>query len=1049
MTPSPEFNQKQLSSMRRTVNKKLCLYWIPILFLLVAWSSRAQQQGEPLRAQTRLRELASSGLYENAANLFSDWIEGLKRELGSEHVEVLGAIEIAGHYLHQQGQYPEAREWYEQLIELSVRVWGAEDRETLRVMNNLAFLVGVAGDHQRALGIHEEVLATSTRLLGPEDPFTLTARSNLAATHRALGNPAEARRFEKDILEVSSRSLGPDHPQTLAAKANLAATLQELGDPAGARQLREEVLRASERLLGVEHLQTLTAKANLASTLYILGDLSGARQHYEQVLAARTRLLGTEHPDSLSVKASLAIIGRDLGDLAGARIRFEEVLDAMSQLLGEEHPDTLLTKVSLAAIRRLLDEPAGARQLELEVLEVLTRTLGAEHPQSLSAKARLAGSLRALGDFPEARRLLEEVLEARTRLLGAEHPETLAVMGNLATVLQEDGDLEDSIEMLETLVRLRHAARGPDHQPSRIREAVDYFQLGSNRHDLALRRLGDEVLLERAFEAFSTGLDALEAQTLRADFSEDVRNQYRARYAEAYRQALAVALERNRPDEALLVLERYRTQSLLTLLRWGRSATDTKIPEASRPELAKIATRYDWLTRRIDHTHPNTDRALLAEQADLRRRREAIQWQILEARRAEEGTPPPLTFEEIRRSLDPGTLMLAYSIGVEGGQLFVLDRDGPVEAHRLDTQAAQFWLQIDDLRKSDLAREGSTESRTALGRWLYEKLLAPAASRIDRAERLLILPDGPLHYLHFAALPRPTTDDPRGWQYLIEHKPIHTAQSATVYVELRSRRRGKEPPDAPRPLQWVGFGNPVYQVPEPKPPTDAVAEDDRDDAGALVRSAVDRGIWGGLTALPNTTREVREIGAQFSENDARTFLDEQATEDRARALLGKARIVHFAAHGLADPDQPMDSLLALSLIDGDDLEHNGLLQAWEIVDSLQLDADLVVLSACVTTFGPSRGGEGLISLSRAFQIAGARSVLASLWAVNDASTAELMIRFYRHLLGGKPKDEALRAAQVELIRSPITVENAEGELEEHDFSAPYHWAAFQLIGDWR
>ncbi len=109
----------------------------------------------------------------------------------------------------------------------------------------------------------------------------------------------------------------------------------------------------------------------------------------------------------------------------------------------------------------------------------------------------------------------------------------------------------------------------------------------------------------------------------------------------------------------------------------------------------------------------------------------------------------------------------------------------------------------------------------------------------------------------------------------------------------------------------------------------------------------------------------------------------------------------------------------------------------------------MVLSACQTAIGEEQFGEGLIGLSRAFQYAGARSVLATLWSVADSTTAELMTRFYRHLQAGKPKDEALRAAQLELIRTPIRVTNQDGEPRELDASAPYYWAAFQVIGDWQ
>ncbi|HEX2645355.1 MAG TPA: CHAT domain-containing protein, partial [Thermoanaerobaculia bacterium] len=113
----------------------------------------------------------------------------------------------------------------------------------------------------------------------------------------------------------------------------------------------------------------------------------------------------------------------------------------------------------------------------------------------------------------------------------------------------------------------------------------------------------------------------------------------------------------------------------------------------------------------------------------------------------------------------------------------------------------------------------------------------------------------------------------------------------------------------------------------------------------------------------------------------------------------------------------------------------------------RLDADLVVLSACETDSGEIRGGEGIIGLTRAFQYAGARSVLASLWRVEDEATAELMQRFYRHLKAGKPKDEALRAAQIELIRSPIHIPNGRGGQTERTVAAPYFWAALQLVGD--
>ena len=142
----------------------------------------------------------------------------------------------------------------------------------------------------------------------------------------------------------------------------------------------------------------------------------------------------------------------------------------------------------------------------------------------------------------------------------------------------------------------------------------------------------------------------------------------------------------------------------------------------------------------------------------------------------------------------------------------------------------------------------------------------------------------------------------------------------------------------------------------------------------------------------------------------------------------------------------MNSALALTPASAGDTDDNGFLQAWEIYEQFRVDADLVTLSACETAVGEDAGGEGLISLSRAFLYAGAKSVVASLWSVRDDSTAALMTRFYGYLKKGLAKDEALRAAQVDLIRSAGPAP-AGGRAPRVSWSHPHNWAGFALIGD--
>lgn len=291
------------------------------------------------------------------------------------------------------------------------------------------------------------------------------------------------------------------------------------------------------------------------------------------------------------------------------------------------------------------------------------------------------------------------------------------------------------------------------------------------------------------------------------------------------------------------------------------------------------------------------------------------------------------------------------------------------------------------------------------------------------ADRVLISPDAALHSLPFGALVRDAGRSGGPPRYFVEWKPLHTVVSATVYAELKKARRQGKVTD----LTLAAWGDPDYPAATRTPQ----AEDIRSPE---IRAVLRRGY--GLQPLPASRAEVQAIAKLYSKG-ARAYLGAEATEERAKALGQGVRYLHFAVHGLLDEQFPLNSALALAIperpAEGQD---NGLLQAWEIFEHVRIDADLVTLSACDTALGKEMGGEGLIGLTRAFQYAGARSVLASLWSVADTSTGELMTGLYGYLKSGSTKDEALRAAQLDLIRS-------------RRFAHPFHWAAFTLTGDWR
>lgn len=891
-----------------------------------------------------------------------------------------------------------------------------------------------AGDYRSAIALYEEAVAVATRAYGA-DSFTVAELNNsLALAYRAQGELIKARDLQAQVVERMHALRGEENLHTLITMRVLASIKKSLGDLAGARELDERVLATSRRILDPEHPKLLTAMGNLADTLREQGEVARARAFEEEVLEVRKRTLGPEAADTLIAMSNLAITLETQGDLAAARELKEKALAAQRRLLGDEHPNTLTTINNLAVNLQLLGELAAARELLEELVAVRRRTVGPENPETLKAMVNLASNFVDEGNPEAARELYEEVLATSRERFGAAHRFTLHVMHNLAEPLYQLGELAEAERLYDEVVETRRRLGIREHRA----DALSFYRLA-----LVHRDAGEP---EEASRYFSRALDSLERQALTIDFSEDVKSLFRSWNSRYYRDAIANSLTLGRPHEALHTSERFRAQGLLSLLVSDHRAS-ARIPVDLEAQRREIALRYDAVYAELDRLQQgaadDSERVavLRDEQAELRRRRQVLDAEIREAVLGADWQPPrPLALAEIRQALDPGTLLLSYSVNDDESVLFVLSPGGELEAHELPVGAKVLEDQVGNFKRQLTGGPSLPEpAQRRLGEWLYDNLLAAAADRIAASDRLLLLPDGPLYELPFAALTRRTAAGDR--QYLIEWKPLHTAASATVYAELRQRRDERAPP----PLELVAFGDPVYPG---------------EDAGGaalpwVVRSAIERGAIDRFGRLANATRELRQIGELFPQETVRLHVREQASEAAAKALAGSARIVHFATHGLYDSEVPLDSFLALSLPAGggeasrEPATDNGFLQAWEISQELRLRADLVVLSACDTAVGEYRNGEGLLSLSRAFLIAGARSVVASLWSVEDLSTSELMIRFYRRLAEGESTESALRAAQVELLRGPIEVADGSGESAVHDFTAPYHWAAFQLIGDWR
>jgi CHAT domain-containing protein/predicted negative regulator of RcsB-dependent stress response len=456
-------------------------------------------------------------------------------------------------------------------------------------------------------------------------------------------------------------------------------------------------------------------------------------------------------------------------------------------------------------------------------------------------------------------------------------------------------------------------------------------------------------------------------------------------------------------DSAFDYSERARSRSFLDLL-----GTKVQLGRQARD----IQEQRIALARSIALTGEMRDPHFIRASTEAERNYESLLAEIRRQDREQASllTVDPLTLNETQTLLEPGQMLLEYFVTQQQVYLWVVGKN-QLRSLGFRLSRAELVQNLQILRAAISERRPLTEYQ-ALARQFYQQLIAPAESYIQGKE-LIIVPHGVLHNLPFHAL---VGNDGR---YLIEKYPVHYLSSASLMQFTQAKRRALG-------QRVLAFGNPAVESVE---------------------------------ELKFAERETAEVKKLFPATTQ--LLRSEATKDKVKALAHDYDILHFATHTELKQDDPLSSAVILARSATDD----GRLEVRDIF-GLDLKASLVVLSGCETALGKLSSGDELVGLTRAFIYAGTPSVVASLWKVDDASTASLMSSFYKNLKT-KSKVEALRQAQLDMIRGKVNAQllaqrgvGGIGKLSDAPSSAihtprlssvptshPYFWAPFILVGD--
>jgi CHAT domain-containing protein/tetratricopeptide (TPR) repeat protein len=864
-------------------------------------------------------------------------------------------------------------------------------------LNNLGNVAANRGDLAAAERYYQQALAIFEKLAPNSLQVALTL-NGLGFVAYSRGDLAAAERYLQQALAIFEK-LAPNSLEVAVTLNNLGNVAQDRGDLARAEQYYQQALAIYEKL-APNSLQVATTLNNLGNVALDRGDLAAAERYLQQALAIEEKLA----PNSLDVartRNNLGGVARARGDLARAEQYYQQAL-AIREKLAPNSLQVATTLNNLGTVALDRGDLAAAEQLYQQALAIEENLA----PNSLDVATtlhNLGNVAYARGDLARAEQYYQQALAIREKLA----PNSLQVattLNNLGIVARNRGDLARAEQYYQQALAIREKLAPNSLQVAGTLQNLANLARRQKNYPQAQRYLA------RALEIYETQRATIQDPETKTAFAE--------RYFNAYTLQAQLALDQQQPHQAALALERSRARTLAELMFTRALPVPTNAPQALKDLIAQqeqLQRDLLLLARQQRQTDPDDTNALQRLQAmsrELADRQRQLDQQLRQQfpQYADLLNPQPPAIPQLQAALDATTVLLYHAFADTELLIVAVSRQTvrsyrvKVDPRTLENDLAAFRKLV---AKPPLERTASERRKLpALGQRLYAALIKPAEPSLKNATTVLLCPEGALNQLPWGALVVAVDKQGRP-TYWVERVAIGLTLSAGVYLQAKAVRPAARGVAIAAVSQYRRLE--VAQAPK---------------TAQLVRRS-----GRALGDLPAVKQEVAQLRQLLGKQGVAVVQEGEATPERARQMAQGARVVHFACHARADNVDPLGSGLLLAPAGSDE----GLLTAAEVVSRWRLRADVVMLSACETAVGQVRRYEGMYGLARAFLFAGARSVGASLWRVGDVSTAQLMGAFYREYVAGVGKAEALRRAQVELLR-------------DKNYADPYFWAGFVLMG---
>jgi CHAT domain-containing protein/Tfp pilus assembly protein PilF len=954
----------------------------------------------------RLQQLERTSLFELTQE--ERWLQEASK-LTSRGVELQGA----SHFRDALEPLTLAAEFYQKLYPKATHPLG--HRNLAESLTKLASVYDAQGEYAKAEPLYKQALEIYRHVLGEKHPNFGATLNNLASLYQSQGDYAKAEPLYKQSLEIYRQVLGEKHPDFATSLNNLAALYRSHGDYAKAEPLYKQAMEIRRQVLGEKHPEFATSLNNLAVLYQSQGDYAKAEPLHKRALEITRQALGDKHPDFAIRLNNLAFFFQSQGDYEKAEPPYKQALEIKRHALGEKHPDVAASLNNLALLYQSQRNYAKAEPLHKKALEIYGQVLGEKHPDFAMSLNNLAALHASQGDRAKAEPMYKRALEIKRQALGEKHPDFARSLNNLAMLYASQGAYTKAEPLAREAVLI-------------MRQHLEESALVQSERQQIAHRAANDFYWHNYLRTTAKLPDAVTA---------------------AY-------------DLALSWKGSVTVRQRLTRIARSEMAKDpqakelfNQLDQVSRLISTWSSMPFDKLPKGIDLQKKLAE--LSAEREDLESKLSARTEGYRKFKQSQK-----LTTAELQKLLPEGAVLVDFFEYGDKLAAIVVTRD---RVERIEMKEIKPIAEAVDRFRQTLKRATPLTGKDDPALVLRQKLLDPLDKHLAGAKLLLISPVGPLTSLPFAALP-----GKKEGKYLIEEIPIAIIPVPQMLPELLAKR---DPARADAPPSLLALGDVDFDG-----PLVALAKKTDEPEGWKRKRAGEAMNW---KRLPGTRGEILAIEDVFRKAVPKGKLTVmrggEPTEAAVRKLAPQHEYLHFATHGFFAPKEVKSALKSgdpKRVLEGDSLprfighhpgllsgivlagangpkdDDDGVLTALEVSELDLTRVELAVLSACETGLGEVAGGEGVLGLQRAFQIAGARTTITSLWKVDDQATRKLMERFYDNYwkknLGTL---EALREAQLSMLRGEL----ARGlDLEKGTDGSrlpPYYWAAFSLSGDWR